>query len=185
MFSLAKRVMKPFRAIADRVNHRWLYGGLILGFIMKSVGAAWDVSYHFKHFRDFYQLPHLLNASGDALILILLIYLWKKEPKRDRPQLKIIMYGILVFLAAIGFDQWYHDVFGIDLTTWSPSHFMLYAGSFIALIGAFLYMLNDFRHSRISQRAKTWLSLIFGYLIFDTLVFPLLQQEQFISTPAT
>ncbi len=164
--------------IPKHINHRWLYGGLILGFLMKSLGAAWDVSYHFKHFREFLQLPHLLNGAGDALIIVLLIYLWIKEPKGNRRPLKIIIFGIVFFVFSIGVDQWYHEKFGLDLTTWSPAHFMLYVGSFIALLGSYLYVLQDYNHSRISISMKKWMGLIFAAFILDSLWFPLVFQEQ-------
>jgi len=140
--------------------------------------TGWDASYHFKHFRDFLQLPHVLNGLGDAIVVILLSYLWLREPKRDRPQLKIIFYGILVFVFAVGFDQWYHEKFGIDLTTWSPSHFMMYAGTMIALLGSFLYVFRDYRHGRISLKTKRVFGLVFSYLALDGFWFPMLQHEK-------
>ncbi len=160
------------------ISRAKLYGGLILAFFLKSVGAAWDVSYHFKHFREFYQLPHIVNAGGDVFLLLLLFYLWFRGPKERRAQLKIILSGILVFIVAIIFDQWYHTKFGVDLTIWSPAHFMLYTGSFISLIGTFLYFLRDFHESQLSSRVKKIFSILFSFFMLDGFWFLLLQHEQ-------
>ncbi len=153
-------------------------GGLIFAFLVKDVGAAWDAAYHFKYFRDFLQLPHIVNGFGDVVAIGLLSYFWFREPKRTHPDLKIIMYGIVVFIGAIFFDQWYHTKFGVDLTTWSPSHFMLYAGTLISLLGSFLYVLWDYRHSRVSLQVEKGFGIAFSYLILSCIWFPLLQQEQ-------
>ena len=78
-----------------------IYGLLTLGFIFKSIGAAWDVSYHAKFFREFYQLPHLVNGFGDVILVFLLIYLWRREPETGRMPLKIIAAGMITFLVGI------------------------------------------------------------------------------------
>ncbi len=173
---------EKFRTLATNIPHLWLYLGLIFAFLIKDVGAAWDASYHFIHFRDLFQGPHLLNGFGDVLVLVLLIYLWLIEPTAVRSQLKIILYGLVIFVIAIFFDQWYHLKFGIDLTTWSPSHFMLYTGTFVGILGSFLYILKDYRHSSLPPQMMGIFSVIFLWLILSCLWFPLLQQEQGVIT---
>ena len=155
-----------------------LYFGLILAFFIKSIGAAWDVSYHFKHFREFYQLPHIVNALGDVILLFLLFYLWFRGTQKIQRELRIILYGILIFIGGIIFDQWYHEKFGVDLTIWSPAHFVLYAGSLISLIGSFLYVLRDWPESRMSLSMKKISGILFSVLILDVFWFMLLQHEQ-------
>ncbi len=156
----------------------WPYTLLTLAFFFKSAGGAWDVAYHFKHFREFYQLPHLLNGFGDLLTLAMLAYLWKKSTEQGQKNLRVIIYGIIVFILAIGMDQWWHEKFGIDLTTWSLSHFALYLGTFIAIVGAFRYIYQDIKDGFISSLAGKLYTLVFGYLILDSFWFPLLQQEE-------
>ncbi len=151
---------------------------IALAFFFKSAGAAWDASYHYKHFREFYQLPHLLNGLGDLMLLAILPHLWRHSSKSDRGNIKVIIAGVIVFIGAIGFDQWWHDKYGLDLTTWSPAHFALYLGTFIALIGAFRFVYYKAREGQISQMALKIYCIAFGFLILDSFWFPLLQQEQ-------
>src|SRR5262245_46451205 len=134
--------------------HHILYGALVLGFLLKAVGASWDASYHFKHLREFYQLPHIINGAGDILVLLVLFYLWKREPKEEKKDLKLILGGILFYGVAILFDQWWHVHFGLDLTAWSLSHFTLYTGTAIALLGAIVYIARDWRHGSISGKTR-------------------------------
>ena len=120
---------------------------------------------------------------GDLIVVVILWRLWKIEQVEHKKELKLILAGIIVFIIAAGFDQWWHHTFGIDLTTWSPTHFALYTGTLIAQLGALLYISRDYvRHQSITIRLKRIYSLIFFILIFDSFWFPLLQQEQGVIT---
>ncbi len=163
-------------------RHNFLYGSLIFAFLLKTIGAGWDASYHFKYLREFYQMPHLLNGFGNILVAVLFFFLWRREPKAEQKDLKIILAGILTFIGAIIFDQWWHARFGIDLTTWSPSHFSLYLGTLIGLMGAILYIAHDWKHGKISAHLKTVYCIILFFLALDSFWFPLLQQEQGVIT---
>ncbi len=154
---------------------------LILGFLMKSVGAAWDVSYHFKYFRELYQLPHILNTLGNILVLIMWWYLWRNESKAKRGPLKFVLAGILVFLFGVGFDQWWHQKFGLDLSIWSPAHITLYVGSLISVAGGLLYIKQGQRQKKISVKSQVYY-VIFLVFIFEAFWFVLVQQEQGVIT---
>jgi hypothetical protein len=149
---------------------------------MKAVGAAWDVSYHFKHLRELYELPHLVNAAGDLLLAGVVAYLWQYGGKSERKRLFFIIGGGAMFFFGIFFDQWYHERFGVDLTIWSPAHLTLYAGSLIALLGTLRYLFEEYDLRRISPRLKKIFGLIFSGLILESLWFLLLQQEQGVVT---
>ena len=171
-----KMVLKEYSALFTR--HLWIYALLAAGFILKDVGSLLDVSYHFKHLRDFYQLPHVVNGVGDIIVLLVFVYLWLTEPKKQRGYLKIILGGILVFFFGIVFDQWWHQAYGVDLTIWSPAHVTLYLGTLICLIGSLLYVARDSKHAGISERLRRIYCLIFFTLILSAFWFLLVQQEQ-------
>src|SRR5205809_7895132 len=114
-----------------------IYALWLLAFALKSIGAAWDASYHFKYFRDLTQLPHIVKTLGLLLLVGLLIYLWRREPHQEHGSLAIVALGIAIFGVAIFGDDAYHRAFGIDLTTWSPAHFALYLGTLVMLLGVF------------------------------------------------
>ncbi len=46
---------------------RVLYSGWLVAFLLKVLGASWDVSWHFKWLRDDLAPPHLLNSAGTAI----------------------------------------------------------------------------------------------------------------------
>ena len=98
-----KDVMENLLSQTNFRRHILRYNLLVLGFLLKEIGALMDVSYHFKHFRDFYQLPHIINGAGDALVVALLWHLWRNEPEARHEQLKILWYGLLIFAFGIFF----------------------------------------------------------------------------------
>ncbi len=170
--------MRNFLKLNNVRRHIVIYSFLALGFLLKEIGAAFDVSYHFKYFREFYQMPHIINGAGDMLVVAMFLYLWYCEPSAARKQLNIIWQGLLVFILGIVFDQWYHSTFGVDLTTWSPAHITLYLGSLMATVGAALYVSRDYRHGHISSAVKKFYCLFFFVSIFSSFWFMLVQPEQ-------
>ncbi len=160
------------------MSRKKLYALWILAFLFKIIGASWDVSYHFKYLREFYQLPHILNGLGDLIGLILLIYMIRTESKREREGIKIIALGMLIFIFGVGFDQWYHATFGLDLTIWSPAHITLYLGSAFVILGMIFQTLHDHRNKILSSRTTKTYLLIFFFFLFESFWFLLLQQEQ-------
>lgn len=150
----------------------------MVAFGLKTIGAAWDASYHFKNLRDLTQLPHVVNALGLFLVMILWVRMWRGEVGRPRGAWRVIGAGIGWFFISIWIDDAYHRRFGIDLTTWSPAHFMLYAGTGIMLLGLLLQVRSDARLRLISKRVVFTLQIMLLIFIFDGFWFPLLQQEQ-------
>ncbi|WP_240197130.1 hypothetical protein [Nonomuraea lactucae] len=114
---------------------RVLYYGWLLAFALKVLGSAWDVSWHFKWLRDDLAPPHLINSAGTALALALTIVHGYTGYGVDRAALRLIQWGTGIFLVAVPLDLINHRVNGLDITSWSPSHIMLYLGTFIMIAG--------------------------------------------------
>jgi hypothetical protein len=155
-----------------------LYWFIFLALFFKDAGAAWDASFHFKYLRDLNQAPHILNFIGNMLLFGLVFFLWRLEPKNARRPLKVILSGIFLFLVAIPIDDFYHRIHGIDLTTWSPTHFMLYAGTFLEILGCILLVQNDHGRKLTTDKTRKFFLLGLLYLFLSNTWFPLLQQEQ-------
>jgi hypothetical protein len=114
---------------------RVLYYGWLVAFTFKLLGSAWDVSWHFKWLRDDLAPPHLLNSAGTALALALTVIHGYTGYGVDKAALRLIQWGTGVFLLAVPLDLINHRVNGLDITSWSPSHLMLYTGTFFMIAG--------------------------------------------------
>ncbi|GGO71019.1 hypothetical protein [Nonomuraea cavernae] len=114
---------------------RVLYYGWLVALTLKLLGSAWDVSWHFKWLRDDLAPPHLLNSAGTVLVLALTIVHGYTGYGVDKAALRLIQWGTGVFLVAVPLDLINHRVNGLDITSWSPSHIMLYAGTFLMIAG--------------------------------------------------
>jgi hypothetical protein len=115
---------------------RWIYTAWLGGFLLKMLGSSWDVSWHFRWLRDDLAPPHLLNSAGTAVVIGLVLFHTYSGYGVDRRALRLMQWGIGTFLIAIPIDIVNHRVNGLDITSWSPSHALLYLGTAIMLAGA-------------------------------------------------
>ncbi|MFC7583285.1 hypothetical protein ACFQYP_05440 [Nonomuraea antimicrobica] len=114
---------------------RVLYFGWLAAFTLKVLGSAWDVSWHFKWLRDDLAPPHLLNSAGTALAVALTVIHGYTGYGVDKAALRLIQWGTGIFLVAVPLDLINHRVNGLDITSWSPSHIMLYVGTLFMIAG--------------------------------------------------
>ncbi|GAA3796710.1 hypothetical protein GCM10022226_15080 [Sphaerisporangium flaviroseum] len=152
---------------------RVLYYGWIGAFVLKVAGASWDVSWHFKWLRDDLAPPHLLNSAGTAIVLTLTIVHSYTGYGVDRTAQRLIQWGTGAFLIAVPIDLINHRVNGVDITSWSPSHMLLYVGTAFMIAGVirgwYLYAPEDGRRSIV-------LGALFVFFLENTL-FPSEHQE--------
>ncbi|MCM2536144.1 hypothetical protein NDK43_32530 [Neobacillus pocheonensis] len=146
----------------------------VMAFLLKFIGSAWDASYHFKYLFEEYSIPHIVNFSGFALGAFLLVKEWRQLHYMDRFSRNLITIGFALFLIGIPLDFSYHIAYGIDLTTWSPTHFIYYIATDIMIIGAWRGY-SKYTNDKLS----TWRSLHtwFAMFLLECLVFPNMQQE--------
>ncbi|MGR6916154.1 hypothetical protein ACU635_18095 [[Actinomadura] parvosata] len=114
---------------------RVLYFGWLAAFTLKVLGSAWDVSWHFKWLRDDLAPPHLLNSAGTAIVVALTVIHGYTGYGVDKAALRLIQWGTGIFLVAVPLDLINHRVNGLDITSWSPSHILLYVGTFFMIAG--------------------------------------------------
>ena len=100
------------------------------------LGSSWDVSWHFRWLRDDLAPPHLLNSAGTAVVIGLVVFHSYTGYGVDRRALRLMQWGIGMFLIAVPIDILNHRINGLDITSWSPSHGLLYLGTAIMLAGA-------------------------------------------------
>jgi hypothetical protein len=183
-----------------------VYGLWLLAFGLKLFGSAWDTSWHFKYFFDTFSPPHNVNTVGFLLAWALVGYHWggtawaerqvarlptgfqrfarkwllleQLGPERhmDRGSLIVTTSGLVVFLVAAPIDQVWHRIFGLDLTTWSPTHLGLFAGTELAILGV---LMGVYRHGRTDQRRSFdgMALLCLGGFLLEAFLFACGQQE--------
>lgn len=152
---------------------RWLYGGWLLAFALKMLGSSWDVSWHFKWLRDDLAPPHLLNSAGTVLVVALVVVHSYSGRGVDGRALRWMQVGTAVFLAAVPIDIVNHRVNGLDITSWSPSHMLLYVGTAIMLAGA----IRGWWLYAEAGRARTLVSLGLWLFFLENVLFPNQHQE--------
>ena len=115
---------------------RWIYTAWLGAFLLKLLGSSWDVSWHFRWLRDDLAPPHLLNSAGTAVVVGLVLFHSYTGYGVDRRALRLMQWGIGLFLIAVPIDILNHRINGLDITSWSPSHALLYLGTAVMLAGA-------------------------------------------------
>ncbi|WP_347059881.1 hypothetical protein ABC795_05375 [Blastococcus sp. HT6-30] len=163
---------RPGRA-TDQTELRWIYTAWLAAFLLKMLGSSWDVSWHFKWLRDDLAPPHLLNTVGTAAVVVLVLFHSYSGYGVDRRALRLMQVGSAAFLVAIPVDLVNHRVNGLDITSWSPSHALLYIGTAIMLAGA----LRGWWLHAAPGRTRELVSLGLWLFFLENVVFPNQHQE--------
>ncbi|MCA0144104.1 hypothetical protein [Blastococcus sp. LR1] len=163
---------RPGRA-TDQTELRWIYTAWLGAFLLKMLGSSWDVSWHFKWLRDDLAPPHLLNTVGTAVVVVLVLFHSYSGYGVDRRALRLMQVGIGTFLVAIPIDIVNHRINGLDITSWSPSHALLYLGTAIMLAGA----LRGWWLYAAPGRVRDLVSLGLWLFFVENVVFPNQHQE--------
>lgn len=132
---------------------RRVYWVWALGLLLKGIGASWDVSWHFRILRETVSPPHVINAIGGLLCAVALVHEWRHRDQKRTGPLLVILAGVGLFLFAIPFDEWWHRTFGVDLTTWSPAHMMLFTGTMMSVFGLLMMFVGDLARGRSVKEA--------------------------------
>ncbi|MCM3570192.1 hypothetical protein [Neobacillus mesonae] len=146
----------------------------VIAFLLKFIGSAWDASYHFKYLFEEYSIPHIVNFIGFVLGGYLLFKEWRKQEFMDPFSRNLITIGYVLFLIGIPLDFTYHIAYGIDLTTWSPTHFIYYIGTSVMIFGVWR---GYYHYTRNVQPAWMSMHTWFAMFLLECFLFPNMQQE--------
>lgn len=157
---------------------RKFYGLWLLAAFLGAAGAAADVSWHFSRLFDEFSPPHDVATAGFILNLVLLWYALYRHRERvtgpERTGLLINAAGLALFLIGTPIDLTWHVIYGIDITTWSPTHLLLFYSAVLGQVGVLLAWLS----SPTSRQRGAWV-ITFGIslLMLSATLFPFYQQE--------
>ena len=162
---------------ADRTERRLRRVGawfLLYLALQAELGLAWDRNWHDLIGRDqFWTLPHIMlyaGIGGAGLVALIVItadtlrYKLKKPGVDDTSTIRIFTFhaplgyvllgfGALIDLVAAPFDNYWHQLYGIDVTLWSPFHIMGTLGSIIVGVGIIYVFASEVVIERQAARA--------------------------------
>jgi hypothetical protein len=159
--SAPNQIPKPADLAERRLRRIGAWLMLILA-LQAELGLAWDRNWHDLVGRnEFFTPPHIMLYSGIAVsgfiaLFVVLVdtyrYYKKKPGVHDNSTVRILHFfhaplgfvivgfGALIDLLAAPFDNYWHILYGIDVTLWSPFHLMGTAGGVIVGLGiAFVF----------------------------------------------
>src|SRR5579871_2616291 len=145
---------------ADRGERRLRRIGawLALFFLIQGeLGAVWDREWHAYVGRDqFWTPPHTLIYScvaGAGLIALAMVFVETFRYRRHVPGVDdsstmpifgffhaplgftVLGFGALIALIAAPLDNYWHELYGIDIALWAPFHMMGVTGGLIGIMG--------------------------------------------------
>ncbi|OZM71541.1 hypothetical protein CFN78_19935 [Amycolatopsis antarctica] len=152
---------------------RYCYRTWLVALAFKLVGSSWDMSWHFKWLRDDLAPPHLINSVGTVMVCVLVAIHSFTGMGVDRRALRLMQVGTTIFLIAAPLDVINHSLNGLDITSWSPTHGLLYLGTAIMTLGAIDGWLKGTEPGRLRTLVSTGLWIFF----LENMFFPNGQQE--------
>lgn len=149
---------EPLAAERTERHLRRAAGWIMLLFLLQGeLGAIWDREWHYYVGRDwFWTPPHTLIYScvagaGLVALIVTLADTWRYRggvPGVDDtstvPVFKVFHaplgfviagFGAVVTLAAAPLDNYWHNLYGIDIALWAPFHMMGVTGGVIGILG--------------------------------------------------
>lgn len=170
----------PQSDLAERRLRRGCALLLLYLLFQAEFGLTWDRNWHDYLGRDqFWIPPHIMVYSGlgvagiVALVLVLIetYRYYQRKPGVDDSStvrvfrffaapLGIIMlgFGTLVDFIAAPLDNYWHTLYGIDVTLWSPFHLMGTVGSIFAGLGLLYTLASEVVVARTSEHiSRRWL----------------------------
>ena len=146
---------------------------ILLGYVVGFFAFSWDIQWHSVVGRDrTLTAPHLFILGGVtftglvALAAVLIETMWARRnasvAKSSMPfagffsstlGAYLVGYGSLTAAIAFPIDQYWHTIYGIDVSIWAPFHIMEFAGFFVGNLGA-VYMLANVARLAARHGAK-------------------------------
>ena len=176
--------------------HRLAALPLVLGIFCSFWGLAYDIQWHSEVGPDtFFTLPHLFLYSGVALagLTALLVVLYSTYTYRAGRSafavaqltslwggrfwapigFMIAGFGSLAFLLFGLYDEWWHSLYGFDVTILSPPHIGLFSSILINMVGciALFTGMRNRATGRLTPGAMLGLAITVAILLGTLVIF--------------
>lgn len=190
--------------LAERQIRQKSAWAILILLLFAELGLAWDRRWHDILGRDqFWIPPHIMMYSGlgcAGLIALIMVlsetrrYYQKKPGVDDSSTMRVLGVfhapigfillgtGTLIDLMAAPLDNYWHELYGIDVTLWSPFHLMGVFGGITAGLGIIYIFASEAAHLRhVSYAPRRFLGfngpewgLIVLFAAFMELILPAL-----------
>lgn len=150
----------PCSASAQRSERRLRQGSawvVLVLLLQAELGLAWDRNWHISIGRDrFWIPPHVMmytGLGGAGMVALAVVVLDTIRYVRHNPAVSadstisigwlfraplgftLVGFGALIDLVAAPFDNYWHQLYGIDVALWSPFHVMGTIGGLLTGVG--------------------------------------------------
>ncbi len=144
-------------------------------------GNAWDLYWHVAIGRDtFWIPPHTLMYTAIALsgiaaaAMVIATTLTRPSPDATVGLLGfraplgyfVLGFGALQMVLSAPFDDWWHRMYGVDISVWSPPHLIGFSGSTVMLAGLIIALLAERQRSPAATRGREWATYALAALLF-------------------
>lgn len=145
---------------------------LLVCLVVASAGLAWDIAWHTFIGRDaFLTPPHAVlyggvAAAGVAALAGVLVESRRRGPGttslfgvfRAPLGLFVTGFGILTLVVSAPLDNYWHELYGLDVTLWAPFHVMGLIGGLVAVLGVvYLFAAELARRRRLERGGQALL----------------------------
>lgn len=150
----------------------------LVGMLLGGAGETTDVAWHVDFGRDKSLLtpPHVLILAGiTGVALAAVLSLLLRGPRaagsvrvggRDLPAGgAVALLGSALALGAFPLDGTWHELFGEDLTLWSPTHLLLLGGPTVATLGLLVLLCQGMALGRPRAAARAGQVLLAGVVL--------------------
>lgn len=147
---------------------------ILLGYVVGFFAFSWDIQWHSAVGRDrTLTAPHLFILGGVtftglvALAAVLIETMWARRNTSVAKSSTsfagffssslgayLVGYGSLTAAIAFPIDQYWHTLYGIDVSIWAPFHIMEFTGFFVGNLGAAYMLANGARLA--AQHGTKW-----------------------------
>lgn len=155
-----------------------------LAAVLFIAGAFWDTSKHIltgavPGVDDFLWPPHIMLYSAFLISFVIgvvaLVIIAKdglqngiKDPRlwvRRNPYIGVIILASFYGMASVPGDEIWHELFGIDLTAWSPPHLLLTASILALMISAIGLLIHTRRLSNSLNKINFFAIFLLGMIL--------------------